>query len=96
MDQLLLDFLTAYAEYLDWPERGFDAIARKICEEYKYSPQHGREFLLIAFGWMWGKNQGNKEFPFIQANCECGLLKLKLDEVWTQVAKENDWPLEQD
>jgi len=90
MDQLLLGFLEAYAEYLDWPERGWEALSRKLCEEYKYSPKNGREFLMIAFGWMWGHSK--EEMPFIQANCLCGLLKLKLDEVYAVVAKENDWP----
>jgi hypothetical protein len=93
MDQLLLDFLDAYAEYQGWSERGWESLSRKLCEEYKYSPKHGREFLMIAFGWTWGHSP--YDMAYVKANCLCGLLQLKLDEVWGQVAKENHWPLDE-
>ena len=84
-------FLNEYAKYLEWPERGFDAVARKLCEEYHYSPNNatGDGFLKIAMGWMWGKSI--EEMPHIQATCESTLLKLKLDKMYTIVAQENDW-----
>lgn len=91
MNQLIIDFLDAYAEKMEWKERGWEEVSRVLCERYVYSSDfgHGREFLMIAYGWMWGKCTG--DMPFIEANCLCGLLKLRLDEVYEQVAKENNW-----
>lgn len=80
------DFLKAYAEYLEWEDTDPVVIMRKLCEEYFYTPVTGREFLMMALGWMWGKSN-----DYVAANCYCGLLKIKIDEVYVVIAKENDW-----
>jgi hypothetical protein len=94
MNPLIEAFLSSYVEYIGWnelpdPPQGADAIMRRICEEQKYSPDYGREFILIAFGWMWGRSKEN--MPFIESNVFSGFLKYKLDEVYTVVAKEQGW-----
>ncbi len=86
-------FLVAYAEdKLGWegaPDT--NAIARRLCEEYFYTPdpqymeQGDREFLMIALGWMWAKTS------YTTANCHCAILMLKMSEMWNIVAKENNW-----
>lgn len=86
MNDLITGFLNAYADHLEWKEKDSEKLLRKLCEEYKYHPQHGREFLMIALGWMWGKSQ-----DYIAANAQCGMLQFRLNEVYAVVAKENNW-----
>jgi hypothetical protein len=85
-DELITAFLNSYSEYSGWTEQGFDAVSRKLCEEYVYGPNKSYQFGLLAFGWMWGKTG-----DYVEANCVWGLLKLKLDEVYKIVAQENNW-----
>ena len=86
--EMIEKFLEAYSEYLGWKKMPKEAIMRKLCENYDYSPR-SREFLMIAFGWMWG--QSTETMPFIHANCNCALLELELNQVYNVVAKENHW-----
>ena len=92
-DELLEEFLNAYADYYGWSERGFEAVARKLCENYGYSPENGREFLLMAMGWIWGllHAKGGEKYPYINATVASGLLRFKLNKVYKVVAKENGW-----
>jgi hypothetical protein len=84
MEQIV-DFLNAYAESLEWSERGFEAVAEKLCQNQLYSSNHNREFLMIAYGWMWAKSDQ------ITGNCSCGLMMMKLNEVYSKIAKQNHW-----
>ncbi len=84
--QLIDEFLQTYTEQYGWVEKDTPGIMRRLCEEYGYSPRHGRSFLLIAYGWIWGRTADQ-----IKANAVAGLLKMRLDEVYAVVAKENDW-----
>lgn len=88
MHDLIAEFLNAYAAHRKWAERDSEKLLRKLCEGYIYSPRtvHGREFLMIALGWMWGKSQ-----DYIAANAQCVMLEFRLNEVYSVVAKENDW-----
>jgi len=84
-------FLLAYAhDKLGWSETDTDVIARRLCEEYFYSPKKflipHREFLFIFYGWMWGKT-GDE----VKANCACASLESKMEEIYVIVAKENNW-----
>jgi hypothetical protein len=95
IDDRLVDFLNAYADYQGWDERGFETVARKLCENYRYAPESkgdnlGREFLMIAFGWLWGSKQDDK-MPYIEANALCGVLQILMDEMYATVAAENQW-----
>jgi len=85
MEQLIVDFLNAYAETLEWSDRGFDAVALRLCQEQFYSSNHNREFLMIAYGWMWAKTDQ------VTGNCSCALMSVKLNEVYAKVAKQNNW-----
>lgn len=90
MDKKLIKFLKAYSDYLGWGTKlTWKQICWKLCEEQLYSPEHGREFLLIAFGWIWGKQRGT--MPYISANCLCSLLKATLDEIYKEVAIQYNW-----
>lgn len=91
MDHYVADFFAAYAEYLEWPERDVDAVARRLCEEYHYSTEHGRSFLLVAFGWLWGRGAEPAAQASCRANCFTALVKAKLDETYATVAAENGW-----
>ena len=80
------EFLVAYAEFVGWTETDPQKIKQKLCEEQVYSPDHGREFLMIAFGWQW------RATDYTSANCEVGVLTLELNEIYKEVAKKNNWP----
>ena len=91
MNPLIVEFLEAYADdYWGWDAHGFDAIARRVCENYVYSPQHGRDFILIATGWLWAKIKGDS-MPFVAASCLAGDLEKGLNEVYKVVAAEHKW-----
>ncbi len=64
---------------------------RRLCEEQIYGAPgvRNREFILIAFGWMWGKSQDN--LPFIEGTCHSGMLMIELDAMYKIVARENGW-----
>lgn len=79
------EFLIAYAARLDWTDTDPNVIARKLCSQAHYSLSD-RDFLLIYYGWHWGKT-GNE----VEANCYSALLKSKMDGAYTQVARENNW-----
>lgn len=79
------EFLNAYAEYLEWPDRGRLAVSRRLCEEYYYSPNHDA-FLRIALGWFWGRTNNH-----VTATGAVATLKYKLDEMYAIVAEENNW-----
>jgi hypothetical protein len=91
MNPLIMGFLKSYVDYIGWPNppKDFDAILRRICEEQTYSPEGGREFLLIAFGWMWGHSK--IRHPYIEGSVQTGWLKFELDKVYEVVAKEQGW-----
>jgi hypothetical protein len=42
-------------------------VTRKLGEQYSYSPEHGRDFFLIAFGWMWGRGQDDRPDTLAEA-----------------------------
>lgn len=82
-------FIDAYAHYMEWPERGRDAVARRICEDGFYSPENGRDLLILAQGWFWGSSG-----DYVAASCEVAVIKLALDTMYAVVAKENNWEQE--
>jgi hypothetical protein len=87
-------FLLAYARSLEWKETDIPTIMRRLCEEYVYKPasaddpRAGRDFLMIAFGWLWGKTG-----DYIAANGECGLLMLKMNDAYKPVAEKYGWEM---
>ena len=76
-------FLLEYAKSLEWQETNIDVITRRLCEEYFYPSDN---FLMIFYGWLWGKLDDD-----IKANCGSSRMKLKMDEMYKIVAKENHW-----
>jgi hypothetical protein len=87
MNKLENEFLLAYADMLGWKAIDSTKISRRLCEEYFYNPKNiGRDFILIFYGWLWGKHG-----DYIKAKCECGLLQIRMDEIYSIVAKENNW-----
>jgi hypothetical protein len=83
---LIGEFLRNYTEQYEWEQKDAPGIMRRLCEEYGYSPRHGREFIMIAYGWLWGRTGDS-----VMANVVAALLQNKLDEVYAVVAEENDW-----
>lgn len=89
---LIDQFLLAYSKDLEWKVRTPAAVMRKLCEEQVYAtstednPHNGWKFLQIAYGWFWGASKSS-----VKANCNAGLLKLHLDEIYKEVAAKNHW-----
>ncbi len=81
------DFLKAYSSYMGWKLTSPDNIMRMLCEDYYYAPDgRGKQFMMIALGWMWGKTG-----DYAKANCGSVMLEIKLGEMYKIVAKENNW-----
>ena len=87
-DDFTTGFMDAYAEYMEWSARGFDAVARLMCEQYSYSPTK-KDILKFALGWIWGKTS-----DAVEATVQTAILEMKLDAMYIAVAKENSWEVD--
>lgn len=86
MNDYLEDFLIKYVENHTMDcERNFQNICRFLCENYFYNPKDDK-LKFIAFGYFLAKSDDEAK-----ANCNTGLLILKLNEIYKVVAEENNW-----
>ena len=83
---MIEQFLEEYATFCGYDNLPVGEIKRRLCLDYKYTPANGRDFIAIAFGWMWGKCGDS-----VTATCQSAILQSAMNETYRQVAKENDW-----
>lgn len=90
LEPLIVEFLVAYAESMEWKDKDISHICKMLCEKYQYDDEErGRKFVQLALGWMWGRTPG--PLGMVDASIKAAILKTHLDVVYKDICEENGW-----